>query len=333
MKKLSLLLILGLCFYKVSFACLNGETKVLKDGTFIYEDREGNIPFGHMFDGQDDFKRGVIQLDSLYKLTKDLDYLSDKGLLLILLKQYDKAINLYLEIEKLEPNRYSTASNIGTAYELIGQNENALKWINKAIKINPAAHNNSEWIHANILQAKIKGDSLINSSFLINADFTSKVKGLSFEPAPETKLTENELKKLADALYYQLNERVSFIKGKDKIVSKLMFYLGDISYLQKNYFDAFVIYSFARNYSDDEFHNQIDERINIVATNVSSRLDNINTELKQANRHEASHEKLEKIYMDGLKSRSNIIYILCGIIALLVALCIYLKMKTTANNN
>jgi hypothetical protein len=314
----------------MSFACLNGESKILKNGTFLYQDSEGNIPFGHTFENPEEFESGIIQLDSLYRVTKDLDYLSDKGLLLILLKQYEKAINLYLEIEKLEPNRYSTASNIGTAYELIGQNESALIWINKAIKINPAAHNNSEWIHANILQAKIKGDSLINSSFLINADFTSNLKGLSFEPAPETKLSQNELKKLADALYYQLNERVSFIKGKDKIVSKLMFYLGDISYLQKNYFDAFVIYSFARNYSDEEFHKQIDERINIIAQEISSKLDNLNSELKQANRHEISHSKLEKIYMDGLKSRTSIIYILSGIIGLLVVLCIYLKMKNNS---
>jgi tetratricopeptide (TPR) repeat protein len=55
--------------------------------------------------------------------------------IMILLKKYDEAIKLYLEIEKIQPNGYSTASNIGTAYELIGQNKNALRWINKSVEL------------------------------------------------------------------------------------------------------------------------------------------------------------------------------------------------------
>lgn len=320
-------LIISICIYKLSFGCLNGESKILKDGTFLYQDLEGNIPFGHEFNHIADFETGIIKLDSLYKATKDLDYLSDKGLLLILLKQYDKAINLYLEIENIEPNRYSTASNIGTAYELIGQNDKALSWINKSIKINPTAHFNSEWIHSNILQAKIKGDSYINSSFLINTKFTSNSN--DFDSPPETKLSQDELRKLSDALYYQLNERVSFIKDKDDIVSNLMFSLGDLNYLQKNYIDAFVIYAIARKYSNEKFHKDIDQRIDVVSTSLSSKLDNLNFQLAQANRHEISNAKLEKIYFEGLEYRTKIIYVLSSIIVLLVIVCIYFKI----NNN
>ena len=87
----------------------------------------------------------------------DLDYLSDKGFVLIISGRYSEAIDLYLQIEKLEPNRYSTASNIGTAYEMIGENEKALHWIKRAVAIDPASHDNSEWIHVNILEAKIHG--------------------------------------------------------------------------------------------------------------------------------------------------------------------------------
>lgn len=36
-----------LSFY--SFACLNGETKVLKNGVYIYEDYKGIVPRGHNF--------------------------------------------------------------------------------------------------------------------------------------------------------------------------------------------------------------------------------------------------------------------------------------------
>lgn len=325
MKKILLLLILSVFVCNISFACLNGASKVLKDGTFLYQDGEGNIPHGHVFYNAEEFKRGIIQLDSLYNVTKDLDYLSDKGLLLILLKQYDKAIKLYLEIEKIEPNRYSTASNIGTAYELCGRNEEALTWINKAIKINPASHNNSEWIHANILQAKIQGDSLINSSFLIKTKFTWEKGDIGFEPA--TKLSKIELDSLADALYYQLNERVSFIKGKDKIISKLMFYLGDISYLRKNYSDAFFIYSIARDYADEEFHKQIDERILFIALNISHEKQYSNSESYLAKKNVESHAKLEKIYIHELKTKTITIYVLSSIIILFGLIWMFLKIK------
>lgn len=325
MKKIFFLLILNSFVCNQSFSCLNGASKVLKDGTFLYQDGEGNVPTGHVFENSEKFEKGILQLDSLYKATKDLDYLSDKGLLFILLKQYKKAIDLYLEIEKIEPNRYSTASNIGTAYELIGQNENALSWINKAIKINPAAHNNSEWIHANILQAKIQGDSLINSSFLIKTKFTWRDDENSDEP--ETKLSKVELQNLADALYYQLNERVSFIKGKDKIISKLMFYLGEITYLQKNYADALTIYSFARNYADEEFHKQIDEKISFLASIIAYEKQYRNADLFSAKKNIESHAKLEKIYIQELKTKTVIIYILVSIMVLFGLIWIFFKVK------
>ncbi len=143
MKQILTTAILTLLFLNQVYACLNGDSKILKDGTYLYEDREGNVPYGHFFINEPDFKNGLTQLDSLYKATKDLDYLSDKGLLLILLKRYKEAIKLYLEIEKIQPNRYSTASNIGTAYELNGDNENALKWIQKAVQVDHTSHKNS----------------------------------------------------------------------------------------------------------------------------------------------------------------------------------------------
>jgi len=159
MKQILITIILTLLFFGKTLACLNGDSKVLKDGTFLYEDREGNVPYGHDF-YKDDFESGIKQLDSLYIATKDIDYLSDKGLLLILLERYEEAIKLYLEIEKIKPNRYSTASNIGTAYELIGQNENALKWIKKSVELDPKSHNNSEWKTVKILKPKNKRETI-----------------------------------------------------------------------------------------------------------------------------------------------------------------------------
>ena len=241
MKGILIIPILALLFLNKTFACLNGESMVLKDGTFLFEDREGNVPYGHIFNGDEGFNVGIKQLDSLYKKTKDLDYLSDKGLLLILLKRYDEAVKLYLDIEKLEPNRYSTASNIGTAYELIGQNEKALFWIKKSVEIDPKSHKSSEWIHVKILEAKIKGQEFYTSSFLLNTEF-------GIETNPISKLNKDELEKLSDGLYYQLNERVSFVEPKEKIVAQLLFDLGNIAFLLNNYSDAVADYEQAKTY-------------------------------------------------------------------------------------
>ena len=49
MKKNILATFLIILFFGKTLACLNGDSKILKDGTFLYEDREGNVPYGHDF--------------------------------------------------------------------------------------------------------------------------------------------------------------------------------------------------------------------------------------------------------------------------------------------
>jgi tetratricopeptide (TPR) repeat protein len=225
-------------------ACLNGESKELKSGDYLYEDFEGRVPMGHRFffrAGDPETDRIIRKLDTLYQVTHDLEYLSDKGVVLIVTGRYEEAIALYKEIERLQPGRYATASNIGTAYELTGKNEEALKWINRAIAINPASHRHSEWIHAAILEAKIKGASLINTRHLLQTDFGSG-------DVPVSTLTKGELDSLANAVYFQLNERISFVEPKDPIVAQLLHDLGDIEYLLNNKEDAKSDYQLAIRY-------------------------------------------------------------------------------------
>lgn len=224
-----------------SLACINGESKELKDGTLLYKDIREVIPTGYVLNNDKALTKAIKRLDSLYRKTNNIEYLSDIGVVYIYLKQYDKAIKLYFDIEKLSPNRYSTASNIGTAYELKGQNEEALHWIQKALKIDPNSHQGSEWIHLNILKAKIGGEGFYNSKSLLNVDFGNNTE-------PKAGLDSIEQENLWDALYYQLNERTTFVKPKDKIVAQLMFDFGNILFLQKRYFDANVAYIEAESY-------------------------------------------------------------------------------------
>lgn len=226
-----------------TFACLNGETKILKNGAYAYQDYDGINPKGHYF-FTGDFPKLIIELDSIYKKTKDLDYLSDKGYLLIVLGKYDEALNLYLNIEKIKPNRYSTASNLGTLYELMGENQKAYNWIKKSIAINPKSHEGSEWLHLKILEAKIKNINTVSGQFLINTNF-----GTSREP--KTKLSTKEIDELVKSIYFQVNERMSFIEPKDKIISILLFELGNLAELLGKHNSALDTYRTAREYGYD----------------------------------------------------------------------------------
>jgi tetratricopeptide (TPR) repeat protein len=247
MKKLLLTTAIVLLTLVDTFACFNGETQRLKNGTIISHDGYAGIgelpeiiPKGHNF-FEINYEKELKELDTSWKNTKDVAYLSDYGLVLSLQKKYNEAKEIYLKIEETEPNRYSTASNLGTVYELLGDNENALKWIKRAVEIDPTSHKNSEWLHVKILEAKINGEQSINSDFLLNTNFGT-------DPTPTSSLSKNELLKLRDSLYYQLNERVSFIKPKDKIVAALMFDLANVAFLTNARQEALKIYATAKDY-------------------------------------------------------------------------------------
>ncbi|RUT71160.1 tetratricopeptide repeat protein [Flavobacterium cupreum] len=242
MNKFKVFVVLVLVSFK-TFACLNGETKVLANGVEAYIDHDGLVPQGHNF-FRGEYPKLIIQLDSLYKETNDLDYISDKGYLLIVLGKYHEALKLYLNIEKIESNRYSTASNLGTLYELMGENQKAYDWIKKSVAINPESHNSSEWLHLKILEAKIRNLSNISGQFLTNASFGTT--GI-----PETKLSKKEIDKLAKAVYFQVNERISFIEPKDNIISILLFELGNLVELKGEHENALQIYRKAREYGYD----------------------------------------------------------------------------------
>jgi tetratricopeptide (TPR) repeat protein len=252
MKKFKVLVIVLVLISFKTFACLNGETKYLKNGERAYIDFRGLVPHGHNFTISE-FPKLIAELDRLYKKTNDIDYLSDKGYVLIVQKKYKEALKIYLKIEKIEPNRYSTASNIGTLYELTGNNEKAYNWIKKAIEINPESHNGSEWLHLKILEAKIKDIKNVSGEFLTNNNFGK-------EAIPKTRLSSKELKQFAQSVYFQVNERMSFIKPEDHIISVLLFELGNAVKIIGENQNAIQIYRKAKEYGfKDEI---IDQRLN-----------------------------------------------------------------------
>lgn len=228
---------------QMALCCIN-EYRTLLDGSIEFTDAKNAAPFGRFSAANKSFLlQKLHQADSVFKATgKNEDY-SDLGAMLIYNGQYQKAKLLYIEIEGKTPGLYATAANLGTTYELLGQVDSALLWINKAIKINPDSHNGSEWIHLKILEAKLKANG--DEKYFL----THSILSLDFGDAekPENK-NELDLLKLRKQLYHQLNERMTFVKPKDPIVAQLLFDLGNLSAMTMDVKSGLQVYAVAKEY-------------------------------------------------------------------------------------
>jgi tetratricopeptide (TPR) repeat protein len=237
------ILILLFFLFKIQsgYACIN-EYRTLLSGEISEFSRYGFAPNGH-FSDRDYFLTRFHEADSIYRQTKSIEDYSDYGAMLVYDGQYLKALAIFQEIEAKSPNRYTTAANIGTIYELIGKNDLAYNWIQKAIKINPNSHEGSEWIHLKILDAKMKANG-DNNYFLnhniLNLDFGNEEKPVSKD--------EINLDTLYKQLFHQLDERITFVKPKDPIVAQLLFDLGNICAMVKDVEGSLEIYELARKY-------------------------------------------------------------------------------------
>lgn len=166
------------------------------------------------------------------------DY-SDYGVTLVYLGRYAEARRVFEAIERQQPGLYATAANLGTTFELLGQNEQALRWIERAVRLDPYSHQGSEWIHVNILKAKLSGD--LSSRRLIGTDFGPW-------PGPVSALTGPQLVTLRQQLYYQLSERMSFVRAPEPIVGRLLFDLGNIYALTVSLEATDEVYDLAAEY-------------------------------------------------------------------------------------
>jgi len=197
-------LILGLL---PGFSCLN-EHGVVVDDEGVKQVKVITDPFffvmpvsGHeLIEASSKSKDLVELLAEQTTLSDSIKIVSDLGAQYIKLGKFDLAITLYKEIEKVSPNRYRTASNIGTAYELTGQIDSALFWINKGIKLNNQSHDGSEWIHRKILEHKLSGQP-VTGSFL-------DIGGKEFSS-----------KEIVSQLKTQLKERTIFVTSQNQWLS------------------------------------------------------------------------------------------------------------------
>ena len=162
-----------------------------------------------------------------------------------------ESVKLLEEIEAEKPGLYSTAANLGTAYELSGDDRKALEWIRKGIERNPDAHDGSEWLHVRILEAKlalaedkdwlktnsISGVMLSDLQIIVpSADgreekitLDRKIAGSEISIVSVGNRGEKlTLEQVKNALIYQLHERLQFVQPPDVVVGALLLDLGEL---------------------------------------------------------------------------------------------------------
>lgn len=164
---------------------------------------------------------------------KTIEQKNDYAVQLIYNGEYTKAVKILLEIEKSKPNLANTAVNLGTAYELLRQNDQAAFWIAKGLKLNPDVHEGSEWIHLEILKAKQqKADAeWFRWHPLLALDFgTGYFPKLSEEK--RTVWNIDQADRLAQEAKLQLRERRKFIFGDDIYMAQLAYETANVEILR-----------------------------------------------------------------------------------------------------
>lgn len=187
----------------------------------------------------------ALKLDSLDGLghvrQASNEELSDRGAALVYLGRYAEALRQFRELQSHGFDPYTVCANMGTTFELMGQNDSALYYIRKAVELNPEAHKGSEWIHVRILERKValeRGEPV--TSPMLGIDFGS-------EELPSA-LERDELADIRNQLRYQLQERMTFVKPKDAIVGELLFELGNMEAVLWGVECAVDVYDVAKEY-------------------------------------------------------------------------------------
>jgi len=183
-----------------------------------------------------------------------LYHLIDLSAVLIRFGKLPEAVKLLQFMEQRYPGHYQTASNIGTAYELMGRNEDALKWISEGMKRNPEDHYGTEWLHAQILKAKLRQiQAPAPGRSILNLDFGNEAMPKRPAALPiGNKGKQASIFDVGIALRYQLVERIKFVAAPDPMVAGMLLDWANLELLSGSLESADVLYDAAIRYGSKE---------------------------------------------------------------------------------
>jgi len=181
--------------------------------------------------------------------TETFQQISDRGACEMYRGNYAVAVKLLERAEAMSKDEYIVAANLGTAYELNGDLTSALKWIATGIERNPSAHNRSEWLHVEILKARLalqsQPDWLRSHQVLGNRSPRS-----STQPDIDHRNAIEE-DRVKNALRYQLTERLQFVDPPDAVVADLLLDYGILLAKDATLGEGKYLFSLAKRFGAD----------------------------------------------------------------------------------
>jgi hypothetical protein len=226
MKRLTLLLLAGLLPFAAN-ACLNEyrHTNELELTADLAELDKNMIRH---------FDRDAIAAELQGMLKRGLDDYkdsSDAAVLLIKNGEVFHALGMFQLLMQAHPAEYTIASNLGTAYELAGENDSALKYIRLGMKLNPKSHRGSEWVHERILKTKLAlADDPRWLEWHTALDLSHHMFREEMDFGKNTGRGMAQVDTLT-AIIYQLNERIPFTSAPDLIMASITSDLAAILWL------------------------------------------------------------------------------------------------------
>ena len=211
-----------------SAACIN-LTGVDRDGRVLYlDDLAGDDLVRHLQQTSQTRVHVERTREAVRRVRARNDFgtRNDLGVALLRHGRTTAAIRLFLLNERLQPGRYETATNLGTALELAGNDAAALRWIRIGIRRNPRSHDGTEWLHARILEAKIaaaRDPARLRELSIAGVDFGTR----DLPALPRNLPVGNDgepvtVVELNQAFQRQLFERMGFVRPEDPVVANLL---------------------------------------------------------------------------------------------------------------
>lgn len=154
--------------------------------------------------------------------TKD-DFQNESNIALYYMKlgEVKKALAILKPLAVEYPQEYTIIANLGTAYELNGELNKALKYIKQGYALNPDSHLGSEWIHIKILEAKIKQAS--NSTWLDTHPIITVDELRQKQEEYRSRLNVSHYDRQEhNHLVFQIRTRVPFTPAPNKVIANLL---------------------------------------------------------------------------------------------------------------
>lgn len=248
------------------------------------------INYYYGIDQQGDLHNIDVQLNPFNKnFNKEHSFmlLSDYSIGLMKLGKPKQALQILEALNKNLPNQAKVVSNLGTAYELNGELDSALKYIRLGIKLNSKDHEGSEWVHVKVLETKLK--------LLTQLDYlkTHSLLNLSGKQKNDSIVCSQ--------IDIQIRERFPFSLGSDPIMASLLIDLAYCYANRKSVEYAKALYQIAREYYGDKskrLKTKINEMQNLISKYASIKIDGRFQHLQEGEHFKVGNIKYTQLLKD-----------------------------------